>query len=60
MTSDPRLEDSKPLSSDLERALRDLLVGEVRVKIDPTTGQVVAPDGEKSSLTGPQDPNTIT
>lgn len=59
MTSDPGLEESRPLSSDLERALRDLLVGEARVKIDPMTGQVVAPDGEKSSLTATQDPNTI-
>ena len=60
MTADPQLDQSKPQDSDLERALRDLLVGEGRVKIDPTTGEVIAPDGEKSSLTGPQDPNTIT
>ena len=45
--------------SDLERALEALLVGEVRVKVDPATGQVIAPDGEKFSLTGPKDPNTI-
>lgn len=44
--------------SPLDRALRELLVGETRLRIDPATGQVV-PDGEKSSLTDPPDAPTI-
>ena len=59
MTVESRAEEQEKPPSELERALRDLLVGEPHVKIDPTTGQVVSPDGEKSSLTGSQDPNTI-
>jgi hypothetical protein len=46
--------------SDLDRALEELLVGEVRVKVDPATGQVIATsDGEKSSLTDAEDAPTI-
>lgn len=58
MTVEPPPEHEK---SDLDRALEALLVGEVRVKIDPATGQgrVIEEDGEKSSLTDSKDPNTI-
>ena len=45
--------------SDLDKALEALLVGEATVKIDPTTGRVISPDGQKSSLTDSPDPNTI-
>jgi hypothetical protein len=57
-------EDSKP-KSDLDRALEDLLVGEVRVKVDRATGQIVGgqivegQDGEKTSLTDSEDAPTI-
>lgn len=46
---------------ELDRALRDLLVGEAHVKSDPATGLVVDhdEDREKSSLTDSQDANTI-
>jgi hypothetical protein len=52
----PAEEEETPAAekSDLDKALEALLVGEVRVKIDPATGQV-----EKSPLTDHQDPNTI-
>jgi hypothetical protein len=49
----------KEEKSDLDKALEDLLVGEVRVKIDPTTGRAISPHGEKSTLTDSPDPNTI-
>ena len=45
--------------SELDRALEALLVGEVRIKIDPATGLVVGADGEKPPLTDPPEPNTI-
>ena len=46
--------------SDIDRALEALLVGEVRIKVDPATGQIIAAsDGEKSSLTDPEDAPTI-
>jgi hypothetical protein len=45
---------------ELDRALERLLVGEVTVKVDPTTGQVISTsEGEKSSLTDPEDAPTI-
>ncbi len=52
-------EPKKDWRTDLDRALKELLVGEVHPRVDPTTGEVITPDGEKSSLTGPEDPNTI-
>lgn len=56
---DGRDEDGQAEESALDRALRELLVGEAKVRIDPATGQVVAPGGEKSSLTDSPDPPTI-
>ena len=50
-------DDDSP--SDLDRALKELLVGEVRVKVDPTTGQVIPPDSEKSPLTDSPDAHTL-
>ena len=52
---DARDEDGQAGESELDRALRELLVGEARVRIDPATGQVVEPGGEKSSLTDSPD-----
>jgi len=52
-------EDGRAEESALDKALRKLLVGEEKVTIDPSTGQVVAPDAEKSSLTDPPEPPTI-
>ena len=57
---DARDEDGQAGESELDRALRELLVGEEKVTIDPSTGQVVAPDAEKSSLTDPPEPPTIS
>jgi hypothetical protein len=46
--------------SDVDRALEKLLVGDVRVKLDPATGQIIATsDGEKTSLTDSEDAPTI-
>jgi hypothetical protein len=45
--------------SDLDRALEALLVDEVRVKIDPATGEIISPDGQESSLTDSPEPPTI-
>ena len=53
-------EDGQADESALDRALRELLVGEEKVRIDPATGKVVAPGGEKSSLTDSPDPPTIS
>ena len=51
-------EEQPPAKEDpdtaIERALRELLVDEPKVKVDPTTGQVISRDGEKSSLTDPE------
>jgi len=55
---DARDEDGQAGESELDRALRELLVGEAKVRIDPATGQVV-PGGEKSSLTDSPDSPTI-
>ena len=55
---DEQDEDGQAEESALDRALRELLVGETKVRIDPATGQVVAP-GEKSSLTDSPEPPTI-
>ena len=56
MKTDPRpageKEDSKAA---IDEALRQLLVGEVRIKADPATGQIV----EKSPLTEDQAGHTI-
>ena len=49
----------KEEKSDLDRALEALLVGEATVKIDPATGEVLERNGEKSSLTDSEEPNTI-
>jgi hypothetical protein len=54
-----KTDDDKKRKADLEEALRQLLIGDQRVKVDPATGQIVPGDGEKSSLTDPEDPNTI-
>jgi len=51
--------DGRGEESALDKALRELLVGEEKVRIDPATGQLVAPGGEKSSLTDPPEPPTI-
>jgi hypothetical protein len=52
MKTDPRPADKeKDSKAAIERALHDLLVGEVRIKVDPTTGQIL----EKSSLTDSSD-----
>ena len=52
--------DERIPKSDIDRALEELLVGEVRVKLDPATGQIVATsDGERSSLTDPDAGPTI-
>ena len=46
--------------SELDRALERLLVGEVSVKVDSATGQVIpTADAEESALTDPEDPPTI-
>jgi hypothetical protein len=44
-------EQEKERRAELERALKELLVGEHRVKIDPASGQVIDGDGGKPSLT---------
>ena len=51
--------DGRGEESALDKALPELLVGEEKVRIDPATGQLVAPGGEKSSLTDPPEPPTI-
>ena len=59
MTGEPPPEEENGRESEVDRALRNLLVGEVTVRIDPTTGQIISTDGQKSSLTDRQEPNTI-
>ncbi|HKW59471.1 MAG TPA: hypothetical protein VJR46_06925 [Candidatus Dormibacteraeota bacterium] len=57
MRAEEPAEDSR---SDLDRALEQLLVSEVRVRVDPTTGQIVSNDGEKSPLTDSPETHTLT
>ena len=46
--------------SALELALEALLTGKVRVRLDPTSGQIVSTsDGERFSLTDAREPPTI-
>lgn len=56
MKGEEPVEDSR---SDLDRALERLMVGEVRVKVDPATGQTISTDGEKSPLTDSPEPPTL-
>ena len=53
-------EEERSTKSDIDRALEALLVGELRVKVDPTTGRIIVTgEDEKSSLTDPEDAPTI-
>jgi hypothetical protein len=51
-------EQDRERRAELELALKELLVGEHRVRIDPTTGQVIDDTG-KSSLTDSERGPTI-
>jgi hypothetical protein len=56
MKTDPRpADEEKDSKAEIDQALHDLLVGKVRIKVDPTTGQIL----EKSSLTDSPDSPTI-
>lgn len=56
MKTEPRpADDEKDAKAAIEQALHDLLVGEVRIEVDPTTGQIL----EKSHLTDAESGNTI-
>jgi hypothetical protein len=48
-------DEEKDSKAEIDQALHDLLVGKVRIKFDPTTGQIL----EKSSLTDSPDSPTI-